>query len=90
MFFKAPSPEPESKSSEIDAVKIEDAESTESLDSGFPDDSFLMVSQLQWEDDVIWDGSEIKHKVRVVVILSKVRQAYFSKPYKLQITRKHA
>ncbi|VVD00816.1 transcription initiation factor TFIID subunit 1 isoform X1 [Leptidea sinapis] len=32
-------------------------------DSVFPDDAFLMVSQLQWEDDVIWDGSEMKQKV---------------------------
>lgn len=38
-------------------------ESVESNDSGFPDEAFLMVSQLQWEDDVIWDGNEIKHKV---------------------------
>lgn len=31
--------------------------------SEFPDDSFLMVSQLHWEDDVVWDGNDIKHKV---------------------------
>lgn len=37
-------------------------------DGGFPDDAFLMVSQLQWEDDVIWDGNEIKHKVTIVTI----------------------
>ncbi|XP_075734069.1 TATA-box binding protein associated factor 1 isoform X4 [Rhipicephalus microplus] len=29
----------------------------------FPDDAYLMVSQLQWEDDVIWNGDDIKHKV---------------------------
>ncbi|XP_046733883.1 transcription initiation factor TFIID subunit 1 [Diprion similis] len=29
----------------------------------FPDDSFLMVSQLHWEDDVVWNGDDIKHKV---------------------------
>uniref|UniRef100_A0A1Y1KST2 Transcription initiation factor TFIID subunit 1 n=1 Tax=Photinus pyralis TaxID=7054 RepID=A0A1Y1KST2_PHOPY len=29
----------------------------------FPDDAFLMVSQLHWEDDVVWDGNDIKHKV---------------------------
>uniref|UniRef100_A0A1Q3F3H4 Transcription initiation factor TFIID subunit n=1 Tax=Culex tarsalis TaxID=7177 RepID=A0A1Q3F3H4_CULTA len=28
-----------------------------------PDDAFLMVSQLHWEDDVVWDGNDIKHKV---------------------------
>lgn len=29
----------------------------------FPDDAYLMVSQLQWEDDIIWNGEDIKHKV---------------------------
>ncbi|XP_055699483.1 transcription initiation factor TFIID subunit 1 isoform X1 [Phlebotomus papatasi] len=28
-----------------------------------PDDAYLMVSQLHWEDDVVWDGNDIKHKV---------------------------
>lgn len=23
---------------------------------------FLMVTQLQWEDDIIWNGEEVKHK----------------------------
>ncbi|XP_011313489.1 transcription initiation factor TFIID subunit 1, partial [Fopius arisanus] len=32
-------------------------------DEAFADDAFLMVSQLHWEDDVIWNGDEIKHKV---------------------------
>lgn len=27
------------------------------------EDAFLMVSQLHWEDDVIWNGDDIKHKV---------------------------
>ncbi|RLU17198.1 hypothetical protein DMN91_011267 [Ooceraea biroi] len=27
------------------------------------DDAFLMVSQLHWEDDVVWNGDDIKHKV---------------------------
>ncbi|XP_063240070.1 transcription initiation factor TFIID subunit 1 isoform X2 [Bacillus rossius redtenbacheri] len=30
--------------------------------SRFPDDAFLMVSQLHWEDEVIWNGEDIKHK----------------------------
>ena len=30
----------------------------------FDDDAFLMVSQLHWEDEVIWNGDDIKHKVR--------------------------
>ncbi|XP_041978087.1 transcription initiation factor TFIID subunit 1 isoform X2 [Aricia agestis] len=53
---KAPSPDPEAK-------PAEEPEKVDSPDSGFPDDAFLMVSQLQWEDEVIWDGSEIKQKV---------------------------
>lgn len=27
------------------------------------DDAFLMVSQLHWEDEVVWDGNDIKVKV---------------------------
>ncbi|NXJ79291.1 TAF1 factor, partial [Trogon melanurus] len=26
------------------------------------DEHFLMVTQLQWEDDVIWNGDDVKHK----------------------------
>ncbi|XP_050421868.1 transcription initiation factor TFIID subunit 1-like [Adelges cooleyi] len=29
----------------------------------YPDDAYLMVSQLHWEDDIIWNGEDIKHKV---------------------------
>lgn len=35
----------------------------ENDENSFPDDTFLMVSQLHWEDDVVWNGEEIKHKV---------------------------
>ncbi|XP_023310146.1 transcription initiation factor TFIID subunit 1 isoform X2 [Anoplophora glabripennis] len=31
-------------------------------DKDIPDDAFLMVTQLHWEDDVVWDGNDIKHK----------------------------
>ncbi|KAL0893102.1 hypothetical protein ABMA27_014741 [Loxostege sticticalis] len=61
--LKAPSPEREEKPKEAEQVTEEEKETSDSPDSGFPEDSFLMVSQLQWEDDVIWDGSEIKQKV---------------------------
>lgn len=57
--LKAPSPDREDKPED----QLSDSKPVESPDSGFTDDAFLMVSQLQWEDDVIWDGSEIKHKV---------------------------
>lgn len=67
--MQAPSPEREeqSKPKEVEEEQPEATENNEDPDSGFPDDSFLMVSQLQWEDDVIWDGSEIKHKVCYIV-----------------------
>ncbi|XP_063824981.1 transcription initiation factor TFIID subunit 1 [Ostrinia nubilalis] len=63
--LKAPSPdrEREEKPKDPEQEPEEERETSDSPDSGFPDDSFLMVSQLQWEDDVIWDGSEIKQKV---------------------------
>ncbi|UYV74640.1 TAF1 [Cordylochernes scorpioides] len=27
-----------------------------------PDDSYLMITQHSWEDDIIWDSDELKHK----------------------------
>lgn len=41
---------------ESDKPKVKDEE--------FADDAFLMVSQLHWEDDVVWNGDDIKHKVQ--------------------------
>ncbi|XP_072931963.1 transcription initiation factor TFIID subunit 1 [Epargyreus clarus] len=61
--LKAPSPEREEKPKEPEVEASTERQENDSPDSGFPDDAFLMVSQLQWEDDVIWDGSEMKHKV---------------------------
>ncbi|XP_013199879.1 transcription initiation factor TFIID subunit 1 isoform X2 [Amyelois transitella] len=61
--FKVKPPSPEREEKETNKDSADDEEKSDSPDSGFPDDAFLMVSQLQWEDDVIWDGSEIKHKV---------------------------
>ncbi|VVC30227.1 Bromodomain, conserved site,Transcription initiation factor TFIID subunit 1, domain of unknown [Cinara cedri] len=29
----------------------------------YPDDAYLMVSQLYWEDDIIWNGDDKKHEV---------------------------
>ncbi|XP_067404031.1 transcription initiation factor TFIID subunit 1 isoform X5 [Emydura macquarii macquarii] len=31
-------------------------------DTLLADEHFLMVTQLQWEDDVIWNGEDVKHK----------------------------
>ncbi|XP_058793078.1 transcription initiation factor TFIID subunit 1-like isoform X2 [Phymastichus coffea] len=33
-------------------------------DEHIDEEAFLMVSQLHWEDDVIWNGDDIKHKTR--------------------------
>ncbi|XP_013142953.1 PREDICTED: transcription initiation factor TFIID subunit 1 [Papilio polytes] len=61
--FKSKNADVDEKPKEVDDGLLVGNETDDSPDSGFPDDAFLMVSQLQWEDDVIWDGSEIKHKV---------------------------
>lgn len=45
----------------IEQPKEEETSAT-TLDP-IPDDAFLMVSQLHWEDDVVWDGNAIKDKV---------------------------
>ncbi|XP_027546515.1 transcription initiation factor TFIID subunit 1 isoform X1 [Neopelma chrysocephalum] len=39
-----------------------DAESAKEKDDLLADEHFLMVTQLQWEDDVIWNGEDVKHK----------------------------
>ncbi|XP_035795589.1 transcription initiation factor TFIID subunit 1-like isoform X3 [Anopheles albimanus] len=47
-----------------DPAKLEALPSvTAPTSHAIPDDAFLMVSQLHWEDDVVWDGNDIKHKV---------------------------
>lgn len=45
--------------------KAEDGEKHNAEDGNgdYPEDAFLMVSQLHWEDDVVWNGEDIKHKV---------------------------
>ncbi|XP_065160409.1 transcription initiation factor TFIID subunit 1 isoform X2 [Atheta coriaria] len=46
------------KSDRMELVEIK-----RDVEDEFPDDSFLMVTQLHWEDDVVWDGNDIKHKL---------------------------
>ncbi|CAG9856159.1 unnamed protein product [Phyllotreta striolata] len=46
----------------VEKPEIED--NKENQDESYPDDAFLMVTQLHWEDDVVWDGNDIKHKVQ--------------------------
>ncbi|XP_065546097.1 transcription initiation factor TFIID subunit 1 isoform X4 [Lathamus discolor] len=40
----------------------EDARLMDEKDDLLADEHFLMVTQLQWEDDVIWNGEDVKHK----------------------------
>ncbi|XP_026540133.1 transcription initiation factor TFIID subunit 1 isoform X1 [Notechis scutatus] len=40
----------------------EEKSSAAEKDELLADEHFLMVTQLQWEDDVIWNGEDIKHK----------------------------
>ncbi|NXG47739.1 TAF1 factor, partial [Psilopogon haemacephalus] len=39
-----------------------DAGTVDEKDDLLADEHFLMVTQLQWEDDVIWNGEDVKHK----------------------------
>lgn len=41
----------------------EEEDSAPEINDPIPEDAYLMVSQLHWEDDVVWDGNDIKHKV---------------------------
>lgn len=34
-----------------------------------PDDCFHMVTQYNWEEDIIWNGDDIKHKVQCMKVL---------------------
>uniref|UniRef100_A0A671LD25 Transcription initiation factor TFIID subunit 1-like n=1 Tax=Sinocyclocheilus anshuiensis TaxID=1608454 RepID=A0A671LD25_9TELE len=38
------------------------AAKTEDESSPMQDELFLMVTQLQWEEDIIWNGEDVKHK----------------------------
>lgn len=63
-------------SSEKSDIKIEDMEVFDAAikeektgydadgEEEFPDDSFHMVTQYNWEEDIIWNGDDIKHKVQ--------------------------
>jgi transcription initiation factor TFIID subunit 1 len=47
----------------IPEVKEENVDEAVSDSEQIPEDAYLMVSQLHWEDDVVWDGNAIKDKV---------------------------
>jgi transcription initiation factor TFIID subunit 1 len=50
-----------------------DQESDTHHNESEPDDCYYMVTQLQWEDEVIWNGDEVKQKV-----LAKNNEKYHS------------
>lgn len=54
------STQPKFQSDEQEIIQL-DLEITQ--EPSIADDAFLMVSQLHWEDDVVWDGNDIKAKV---------------------------
>uniref|UniRef100_A0A8C5AVY1 Transcription initiation factor TFIID subunit n=1 Tax=Gadus morhua TaxID=8049 RepID=A0A8C5AVY1_GADMO len=39
-----------------------EAQPKEKADGPLENELFLMVTQLQWEDDIIWNGEDVKHK----------------------------
>jgi transcription initiation factor TFIID subunit 1 len=47
----------------VKTEEVSEAPRNEEEDDQIPDDAYLMVSQLHWEEDVVWDGSLIKDKV---------------------------
>lgn len=38
----------------------------ECSDEDIPDDAFHMITQYNWEEDIIWNGDDLKHKVWLV------------------------
>ncbi|KAL1456949.1 hypothetical protein WDU94_001632 [Cyamophila willieti] len=46
-----------------DEEEEEKEKKTNNQENQFPDDAYLMISQLKWEDDVIWNGDDVRHKI---------------------------
>ena len=58
--FKTKAKASEEERGDADAGEEEEEESASLR---FPDEAFHMVTQLNWEDDVVWNGDDIKNKV---------------------------
>ena len=54
-IFDNPTPGPSGVNTNISGTKVKTIK--------YPPDAFHMVTQLNWEEDVIWNGEDIKHKV---------------------------
>ncbi|XP_061104473.1 transcription initiation factor TFIID subunit 1 isoform X8 [Conger conger] len=48
--------------SEIEEPQIQEQSEDAPASSALENELFLMVTQLQWEDDIIWNGEDVKHK----------------------------
>ena len=42
---------------------VEEATSATSMEVEYPDAAFHLITQLQWEDDIIWNGEEYRTKL---------------------------
>lgn len=45
-----------------DSGDVRDDEERDKEKTALENELFLMVTQLQWEDDIIWNGEDVKHK----------------------------
>ena len=58
-------PKDENSSTKEEPVVSVKEKSSDECKIEFPPDAFLMVTQVNWEEDVIWNGDDIKHKVSI-------------------------
>ena len=48
---------------EVKALVIPDLPEPQFEDIDYPDEAFHMVTQVHWEDDIIWNGDEMRQKI---------------------------
>ncbi|XP_055958756.1 transcription initiation factor TFIID subunit 1 isoform X2 [Patella vulgata] len=53
----------EKKEVDEEEIKQEIKEDPDKPQMEFPDEAFLMITQVQWEDDIIWNSEEAKQRV---------------------------
>ena len=56
-----PKEEPDSNSD--DDHPPHDSDASPESEAQLPEEAYHMVTQVQWEDDVIWNGDEVRQKV---------------------------
>ncbi|XP_056450573.1 transcription initiation factor TFIID subunit 1 [Gadus chalcogrammus] len=57
-----PPPPPRRAETPMEVTEEGEAQPKEKADGPLENELFLMVTQLQWEDDIIWNGEDVKHK----------------------------